>query len=343
MAFRKGEIDVPYIYAKGVSYYYLPVLRKNPNVDIMIVQGGGLGNVLWINNSRKPLSDACFRRALSYAINYKELRELFTAGLGSIPDAGFVPEGMPGYVKTRKMAFDVQKARSMLEWAGYRDLDGDGRREAPDGSPVSLTLVASNALPDQARLSEMLKGYLYEAGVSVTLKLVDATTFSTIMDTDKSFDLAIYGTTRWGMSMGSGYGSGYVDARYYGWSVVTDPAYQALVDELKTTGDKNRRRHLATRVQHYYADEMTQIPLYIMPIIQPYNRKYEGWTYSTYTGLLCPETFYNLRRAKSSPCAQSRPGGALREIAWRYRPVKAGSSDRATSTNPSLRLDRGNV
>lgn len=297
MAFQKGDIDLPYTYAKGVSHYYVPKLLKNPCIGIMVSRAGGLGNVLWINNSRSPLNDRNIRQALSYAVDYEELRQLFTAGYGSVPQAGFVLEGSWGYVETRKMALDAGKSRNMLEDAGFRDLDGDGLRESPDGSKLVLTLVASIDLPDQVRLAEMVKKYLADVGVGVSLRLVDSGSFGSIMDVDKTFDLALSGTTLWGMNMGAAYGSGYVDTRTYGWSMVSAPEYQALVDALKTTMNPDRRRELAARIQRYYADEMTQVPLYTLDVIQPHTRKYEGWTHSVYTGVLCPETLYALRPA----------------------------------------------
>jgi len=298
MALQKGQIDVPYTYAKGASYYYVPSLMKNRNIDYMVVKGHGHGNVLWINNSCKPLNDRRFRQALSYALNYEEIGKLFTAGYGALPDAGFAPESTWGYIPTRKMVFDLEKSKRMMDAAGFSDRDGDGFRESPDGAAMDLTLVASSELPDQVRLGEMLEKYLADAGVKVTVKLANASTFSTIIDVDRSFDIFVHGTTPWGMNMGAGYGSGYVATLYYGWSMVSAPDYEALIDELKTTRDKEGRRALAKRIQRYYADEMTQIPLYNLEIIQPHTRKYEGWVYSTYCGVLCPETFYNLHPAR---------------------------------------------
>ncbi len=298
MAFRKGEIDLPYAYARGVSYYHVPSLLKNPDIDHMVARGCGLGNVLWINNSRRPLNERVFRQALGWAIDYRRLVDLFTAGYGAVPPAGFVVEGAKDYVVTRKMAFDLERSKAILDDAGFRDLDGDGLREAPDGSPIMLTMVLCGEPSDQVRLGEMLKEYLADAGVGVTLRSVDSGLFMTIMDVDKTFDLAVQGTTTWGMNMGVGYGSGYVDARYYGWSMVSAPEFLALMDELKIARDLERRKELAAGIQHYYADEMTQIPLYTMDIIQPYSRKYEGWAYSTYYGVICPETFYNLHPAR---------------------------------------------
>ena len=297
MAFRKGEIDVPFTYSKGVSYYYVPSLQKAKNIQCMIVKGRGFGNVLWLNNSRNPLNERNFRLALSYAVNYEEIKNLFTAGYGSIPCAGFTLKGTWGHVETRKMAFDLEKAKHLLETAGFRDRDGDGLRENRDGSPLALTLVASSAQPDQVRLCEMLKTYLAQAGVGIAVKLVDSGTFSTTMDIDKTFDMAISGTTPWGMTMGSRYGTGYVSTQYYGWSMVSAPAYDALVSDLRTTMDLDLRGELAAKIQHYYAEEMPQIPIYIMDIIQPHTTKYQGWVYSVYHGIMCPETFYHLRSA----------------------------------------------
>ena len=297
MAFRKGEIDVPYTYSKGASYYYVPSLQKAKNIHCMIVKGRGFGNVLWLNNSRKPLNEKNFRQALSYAVNYEEIKNLFTAGYGSIPHAGFTLESTCGYVDTRNMAFDLEKAKHLLDTSGFLDHDGDGLRESRDGSPIVLTLVASSEQPDQVRLCEMLKTYLIDAGVDVAIKLMDSSTFSSTMDIDKTFDMAVSGTTPWGMTMGSGYGSGYVSTQYYGWSMVSAPAYDALVNDLRTTMDPNLRRELAAKIQYYYAEQMPQIPIYIMDIIQPHTSKYKGWVYSAYHGIMCPETFYHLRTA----------------------------------------------
>lgn len=297
LALEKGEVDVTYTYGKGIAYYYVPQLLELDNIKIMQMKDATLSNVLWINTAKEPYNNKEFRQALSYSIDYEELKNLFTAGYGSIPDAGFVTEATLYYIETRKLSYDPNMSRSMLEDAGFVDVDGDGLREAPDGSKLEPELMVRSYNPDHVRASEMMAKYFKDVGIDLQIKPVDKNTFGNTMDVEKTFDMALSGTTVWGMNMGVGYGSGYIDTRYYGWSMVSDPEYQKIVDELKVTGDKERRKELAEEIQNYYADELPQIALYSMNVIQPYNTKYDGWEYNVYYGLMNYGTFFNLHEA----------------------------------------------
>ncbi|WP_048065413.1 ABC transporter substrate-binding protein [Methanosarcina acetivorans] len=297
MALQKGEIDAPYTYAKGVDYYHVPNLMKNDNLGYMIVDSRTLGNVLWINTNHTPLDNKDLRQALSYAINYAEILNLFTAGYGQMPDAGFVPNGTLYYVDTRKLTYDVNKSKSMLDSIGFKDIDGDGFRETPDEKKIVLDLVMDSSKSDQVRLGEIIKKYFASVGMNVELRPLDSSTFWDTMDVRKTFDMGLAGTTFWGMNMGAGYGSGYVATRYYGWSMVNDSRYDAILDGLLQMQDRDKKKVLAADIQEYYAEEMPQIALYSMNLIQPYNKKYEGWTYNVYYGVICPDTFYNLHKA----------------------------------------------
>jgi peptide/nickel transport system substrate-binding protein len=296
LAFQKGEIDAPYAYATGFSPFYVPKLLNDNDAGIMIQKNGGITNVLWFNENKTYLDNKAFRQAVSYAINYEEMKNLFTAGYGSIPDAGWVPQGTLYYKDTRKLAYDVNQSKALLEAAGFKDTNGDGFREAPDGKKFQPVLSTRSDMADNVRAVEMLKKYLNAVGIDVQLKVMDRTSFGNSMDVDKTHEMALTRTTYWGMQMGAGYGSGYIDIRVYGWSMVNDSKFQSIVDQLKTTIDKDKRKALAGQLQDYYADEMPAIAVYNMDIIQPYNKNYEGWVYNPYNGILGYDTLFNLHK-----------------------------------------------
>jgi peptide/nickel transport system substrate-binding protein len=143
----------------------------------------------------------------------------------------------------------------------------------------------------------MLKKYFTDVGIDIEIDLADKSTHGEIMDIKKTHEISLAGTTFWGMTMGEGYGSGYTDARNYGWSMVSDPKYQSLVDDLGTTKDKEKRKDLAAEIQNYYAEEMPQFTVYSMNIIQPYNARYAGWEYNPLHGILSYGTLFKLHKA----------------------------------------------
>ncbi|MDM7939275.1 MAG: ABC transporter substrate-binding protein [Methanothrix sp.] len=297
LAFQKGEVDLPYYYSKGISYYYVPNLLDNKDIGIEVYPERGITNVLWFNTAKEPFDNKELRSALSYALNYEELKNMFTAGYGTLPSAGWVPNGTLYYTKTRTLTYDANKSRSMLDDLGFKDVDGDGFRETPQKEKFQPKLLTRSDLPDSIRAAEMLKKYFAAVGIDVKIDLADKSTHGEILDEKKTHEMALAGTTFWGMIMGEGYGSGYTDSRYYGWSMVDDPEYQSIVDSLSSTQDKGKREELAAKIQEYYAEQMPQFAVYSLNIIQPYNANYAGWEYNPLHGILSYGTLFKLHEA----------------------------------------------
>ncbi len=63
--------------------------------------------------------------------------------------------------------YDPAAARALLDKFGYRDRDGDGYREAPDGKPLVLVKASTTAAADRAR-DELWKRSMDAIGIKVT-------------------------------------------------------------------------------------------------------------------------------------------------------------------------------
>ncbi len=73
----------------------------------------------------------------------------------ALPASQPLPPGVPGYDATlAPAAYDPAGARALLDRFGYRDLDGDGYRETPDGKP--LTIVRASTPDAAARAADEL-------------------------------------------------------------------------------------------------------------------------------------------------------------------------------------------
>jgi len=84
------------------------------------------------------------RRAIALGYDNAEEARLLRRGL-AVPAQGLVVPQVRGYdpgLVTGMSDFDPAKARALLDLYGWRDRNGDGWRDQPDGQPLVLTVAA---------------------------------------------------------------------------------------------------------------------------------------------------------------------------------------------------------
>ncbi len=120
----------PDLVEKGIKHELL--LRPNTwwtyfNMDDPVVGGYTLDKI-------------ALRRAIGMAYDQDEAIRILLKGR-AFPATSPIPPDIAGYdptLKTQAQLFDPAGARALLDKFGYRDRDGDGYREAPDGKPLVL-------------------------------------------------------------------------------------------------------------------------------------------------------------------------------------------------------------
>ncbi|RVT84931.1 ABC transporter substrate-binding protein [Inhella crocodyli] len=151
LAFVGGDIDAMEL-PQGVASLALPNGRLAPN---LVARGVQVHRFLDASvrqtffNCQDPdlggLSPArvALRRAIALAYdNAAELRLVFRNQ--GLPAQSLMPPGVTGYdptLKTEMGAGDLARAKALLDVHGYRDVDGDGWREHPDGRPLVLRMA----------------------------------------------------------------------------------------------------------------------------------------------------------------------------------------------------------
>jgi ABC-type transport system substrate-binding protein len=96
----------------------------------------------------KP-AQVALRRAISLGYHSDDDLRILRRGQAIIAH-GLAPPGTAGYDPARRSdmnRWDPARARALLDLHGYRDRDGDGYREAPDGKPLVLEFATGH---DQA-------------------------------------------------------------------------------------------------------------------------------------------------------------------------------------------------
>jgi oligopeptide transport system substrate-binding protein len=98
------------------------------------------------------------RRAILAGYNVADVIHVGLQGQG-LPATQLIPPEVPGRVPGLKnpLTYDPQLARALLDKFGYKDRDGDGYRELPDGKPLTLMMGSAPTSENRNRDELWLK------------------------------------------------------------------------------------------------------------------------------------------------------------------------------------------
>jgi peptide/nickel transport system substrate-binding protein len=162
-----GEIDVMNSVTNETYKVFNDSSKNKDNIDLMKVQMPKYYFLL-MNHQRPLMSDKAVRQALSLLVNVDQYIDVFENGDGT-KLTSFVPPFMPGYNKVLKpRSFDLEKAKSILEAAGWNDSNSNAVRDKMVNgklTELNLVLYASGAL--SSNLSLLLKDAAAKAGIAI--------------------------------------------------------------------------------------------------------------------------------------------------------------------------------
>ena len=111
------------------------------------------------------------RRAIGMGYDVGEFIRVILKGRG-VPAQSPVPPDIAGYdatLKTAAQLYDPAAARALLNRFGYKDRDGDGYRELPDGNPLVLERWSAPTLFSRAE-DEQWKKNMDAIGLKIVFK-----------------------------------------------------------------------------------------------------------------------------------------------------------------------------
>ena len=110
------------------------------------------------------------RRAMSMGFSLDEMIRVVFQGDG-IPGKGITPPGVVGHdaKRPRSHEYDPALAKALLDRFGYKDRDGDGYREMPDGAQMTITYVVGSSGTSR-QLGEIWKKSMDGIGVRLAIE-----------------------------------------------------------------------------------------------------------------------------------------------------------------------------
>lgn len=126
--------------------------------------------VLAMNTGDPLLQDVDLRRAIDFSVNKERIIDSLYLSQGTMATF-FVNPKLSGGLFTREESYlSVDTAVSILEKAGYRDVDGDGYRENKEGGPMELRILANPLNRRMQTEAQMIAEDLKKVGLKVRLQ-----------------------------------------------------------------------------------------------------------------------------------------------------------------------------
>jgi len=154
-------------------------------------------NTAWldINLQHKPMDDLAFRKALAYAINVADIVSRDYGNMVAAADpTGLLPTWSQfvdqSVVQRLGITYNPAQAKQTLAAAGYKDVNGDGFVEAPDGSKIALKIIVPNGWSDWMAAIQIISASTKAVGINVEPSYPD---YGGYLDArlNGTFDLAI--------------------------------------------------------------------------------------------------------------------------------------------------------
>jgi peptide/nickel transport system substrate-binding protein len=243
-----------------------------------------------LKKGHPALEDPAVRKAIAHAIDRDTLVARVLDGIGKplktiSPSAN--PEWVPDLSEDTDLDFDLDEANRILDEAGYKDTDGDGVREMPNGGePLNFTYYARSDGETGPKVAEFVRGWLDEIGIKTTEKIASDSELTPIIGKG-DYDMFSWGWTP------------YVDpdtmldymtckqvasdpddpTNYYNDANYCDPEYDKLYEQQKTELDPEKRQEIVHEMLTRWAKSGVYNVMYEEPETIAYRKdRFEGWT-----------------------------------------------------------------
>ncbi len=236
------------------------------------------------------LLDPAFRRALSVAIDRDKVTALAWQGYATVGSSLILPDYYqnPDYhwepPADMVQSFDLEKAKQMLDEAGYTDTDGDGVREYK-GEPIELRLWALNDEPAYAVAAKLIHGWWKSIGLKIDYSVEDPARVGDAVlnyvdgELSPDFDVFVWG---WEGTFDPDFLlKVYLTEQIGSWSDSgwSNPEFDRLYDEQSTTVDPEKRKEIIWEMQELFYQEAPNLILVYPYGLQVYDTtRWEGWT-----------------------------------------------------------------
>jgi peptide/nickel transport system substrate-binding protein len=251
-----GELDIA-----GIAPMHASVVRRLPGRAVLEYPLLLTYGLVW-NTSRAPFHDARLRRALTLALDRRQMVAVHVYGFGVVAD-GPVPPDHPLAAAVPRVPFDRAAAALLLDSLGWR-AGGDGLRTR-EGRPLAFTLLTVGTSDNV--LEQLIQADLAAVGVRVRIRQLELGAFlAAAQSASRDYDALVTGITG---DLALGTLAAQFDSRRRGGPMQYAQFADAAVDAAFDRGDLGE-------VQRLVARELPITFLYHARGVQGVNTRVQG-------------------------------------------------------------------
>jgi len=279
---RKGSAD---IVMNALTPDMVVTLEREPALEVL--RGPGTILQYMAFNFRDPLlKDVRVRQALAYAIDRGPILEYLWHGFAQPADSILPPESWAYTNGVRTYHHDPQRARDILDEAGYRLVNG-----------VRFHLTMKTSTDENTRLMvAVLQQQLREVGIQLDIRTFEFATFFSDV-TEGAFQLY---SLRW---IGGNEDPDIFEYAFHtskftpngaNRSFYSNPRVDGLIDQARMELDQGKRKMLYAEIQKILAEDVPSINLWYLDNVMIHRKRVKNLTLNP------PGNFDFLRTAELS-------------------------------------------
>jgi peptide/nickel transport system substrate-binding protein len=267
---RSGGVDM---YVR-VAPAFAERIEDDPDLRLVAYPFPNYSFIAW--NSRRPFFEsASVRRALTMAIDRSEIVEVVRHGLAT-PAVGPVGPWHWAYDSAwRPIAYAPDSAASILESAGWRDVDGDGVRER-EGVRFSFD-ISTNESRERVSIAELVQRYLAQVGVEARPRIREhQTVIADVTSPERRFDAFLLSWTQ-GLVLDERdqWACGRI-GKPLQFTSYCNPELDAVMDSIPRATDRSAQARLIRRYNMMLAADQPFTFLYVEKRADALRRRLQG-------------------------------------------------------------------
>jgi peptide/nickel transport system substrate-binding protein len=263
---RKGSADIA---INALTADMILVLQRESKLEVLRAPGTVLSYLAF--NLRDPmLKDVRVRQALAFAIDRRPMLQYLSRGFARPADSVLPPESWAYNAEVAHYPYDPERARQLLEQAGYSAVNG-----------VRFHLTMKTSTEESTRLmAAVLQQQLRDVGIALDIRTFEFATFFSDV-TRGAFELY---SLRW---IGGNedpdifeyvFHSARFPPRGANRGYYANPRVDALIDQARSQLDQNTRKRLYAEVQEILAQQLPYINLWYQDNVLVHSKRVRNLT-----------------------------------------------------------------
>ena len=230
-----------------------------------------------VTNPKAKMSDPALRQAIGYALDIDSAGENLYHGLNYGTNSIILPFFKDVYNKEQEgFTYNPEKAKQLLDEAGYKDVDGDGIRENKDGSKLTINFAARTRDAANESLIQQYLIWWKEIGLDVQLytgRTIESNNFYVkIQADDPEIDMFAGG---WGTGYDPNPSNLFGETAKFNFSRYVNEKGTEIMKKISSTDafDDAKNKEFYKEWQAYAKDEAFMIPTLVGDSVTAVNKR----------------------------------------------------------------------